>query len=119
MKLLYKIFYYPTNRHLANIYYDKDLDKYEAEIVDYDFDNYPSIFWKVSDGFTHINQKGKPHPESQYILNFLRDRVIPENRDNIKELLLQNGLYEYDWRELIKLNHGKTVDDEFSVEYVG
>lgn len=118
MKLTYKIYHYPTGRYLANIYYDAQSDTYSAEIVDYDFNLYPSIFWKVAEGFKSVDQKGRPNPDSECILNFLKDRVIPENRDNIKQLLEDAGLYEYDWHELIKLNHGKTVDDEFSVEFV-
>lgn len=42
----------------------------------------------------------------------------PENRDMLKEILQANRIYEYDWRVLIRLNHGRVTDDDYSVEAV-
>ena len=34
----------------------------------------------------------------------------------LKEILHANNIYKYDWRVLIKLNHGKSVCDPYRVE---
>lgn len=58
----------------------------------------------------------RPNPDSKVIEAFLKDRVIPENRDYLKHILEANGIYEYNWKELIKLNKGRTTDDPYRVE---
>lgn len=114
--LAYQIYDDITNEHVANIYYDEHTDKYRAELLVKE--NSPYLF------NTFIQEEGRfgigerPNPNSKYILYFLQDRVIPENRDMLKEILEANGLYEYDWRVLIRINHGRVTDDDFRVEAV-
>lgn len=54
-------------------------------------------------------------PKDQ-IERWLKSRVIPENREDIKSLLGRFGLKEYNIRDLIRVSRGKTFYDEFEVE---
>lgn len=62
--------------------------------------------------------EGDPNPVSEVLENFLSDRVLPPNRMFIEKSLAEVGLYRYDWKEMIKLNHGRTVSDPYSVEVI-
>lgn len=114
--LAYQIYDDYTHLHVANIYYDSKTNEYRAELLTKI--NTPSIFNHYFDSEGRAIFGAEPNPESKYILNWLQDRVIPENRDMLDEILHANGLYEYDWRVLIRLNHGRSVDDEYRVEAV-
>ncbi|GHU74086.1 hypothetical protein FACS1894188_01290 [Clostridia bacterium] len=52
----------------------------------------------------------------EHIENWLKSRVVPPNRDNIKEILEIVGLAYYDYFELLKVNNGQITDDDFSLE---
>ena len=107
-RLAYQIYNDTNNNLIANIYIENNV--YTADLVSTE-KPLPILF-----GFPEMGSR--PNPKSEYIENFLADRVIPSNRQNIKQLLEMNGLSEYDWRELIKLNKGRTTDDCYRVETV-
>ena len=73
----------------------------------------PLLFARCEGGI-HLGEC--PNPPQECMEFWLKDRVIPENRQGLKEILLANGIHEYDWRVLIKLNHGRSVCDYYSVE---
>lgn len=50
---------------------------------------------------------------SEILLKFLKGRVLP-NRVSVSEELHNRGL-EYNWREMIKLNNGRTLTDNFYI----
>lgn len=104
----YEIWDDRTNEHIADIYY-KD-NNYTAKLNK--FTGYLPVLFGFPIAGTNTN------PTSDAIENFLKDRVIPSNRDMLKEILHQNNIYEYDWKELIKLNKGKTTDDFFRIEVI-
>lgn len=108
---VYKVYDDDKNEHVANLYYNQETKQYSSEITSEN--NTMILFAKLDHG---IIWRGDPHPEGIYIENWLKSRVIPENRQMLKEILLANGIHEYDWRVLIKLNHGKSVCDSFRVE---
>lgn len=118
--LAYKIFEDRTGKHVANIYYNASTKEYSGKIVDMNA-RLPYIFniyydEKAKKVLPQIRMGGDPHPDSDVILFFLKDRVIPENRDMLKQILINSGVYEYDWRVLIRLNNGRSGDDSFSVQ---
>lgn len=114
--LAYKIYNDNNGKHIANIYYEKNTDEYSGELLEKEM--CPMIFCTYTPGMGRCLYGTEPHPSSDRILNWLKDRVIPENRDMLKEILQANGLYEYDWRVLIRMNHGKCTDDDFRVEAI-
>ena len=104
----YSIYEELTGSLVADIYYDKETDKYRAVLLWHEYP-IPIMF-----GFPEWGSR--PNPDSKVIEAFLKDRVIPENRDYLKHILEANGIYEYNWKELIKLNKGRTTDDPYRVE---
>lgn len=46
-------------------------------------------------------------------LDWVRSRIVPENRQNIVEVLLANGLTEYDDVNLLAACEGRSSDDDF------
>lgn len=71
---------------------------------------------KVFDG----NWTGKEdlsNLDSDFLEFYLSQRVIPPNRDLLKETLMAEGIYEYDWRVLIRYNNGRVIDDHNWLEF--
>lgn len=107
-KLKYNIVHDITDEMIAHIYFNGT--KYRAELIQKSGD-IPVLF-----GFPTAGTR--PDPPSAAIEAFLKDRVIPENRDMLNYILRRNGVYEYDWRHLITLNIGRTTYDPYRVETV-
>ena len=125
----YKIYgiHWETNEpvHSCNIHWDRDKNKYWCEILP-EGKKYPEtipyLFKYRLDGsydnFLKNFETGWEPPtclsnlDSDYLEFYLSERVIPPNRDLLKETLEAAGIYEYDWRVLIRLNHGRVIDDE-------
>lgn len=114
MKEVYKIINDTIHKHVASIIYDSKTNKFTGKLID--TKNCPFVFDKPTDGFGKIIPGGNPHPDSICLLHWLEDRVIPPNRDMLKEMLIAHNLEKWDWREMIKLNKGRTTSDYFSVE---
>lgn len=109
-KLKYQVYNDRTDKLIADIFYDSETNTYDADLKYYSWD-IPILFGRPPFEPT-------PNPESEYIENFLASRVLPPNRQLIKEMLAETGLYEYDWKEMIKLNKGRSVEDWFRVETI-
>lgn len=106
--------YDDTNELLAEIYCNNG--KYTSKII-----KHPSrlmLFASIEAGKTRVTFEGDPNPSSSALEGFLSDRVLPEGRMYLKEEMERHGLYTYDWRELIKLNKGKTVSDDLYIEVI-
>lgn len=104
----YQIWNDKTNKHIADLYYQDN--KYSAKLLV--FNGCIPVLFGFPVGGSILN------PTSDAIENFLRDRVIPLNRDMLEEILHQNNIGKYDWKELIKLNKGKTTDDFYRIEVI-
>lgn len=112
---IYTIYNDETNNRVAEIYYDISSKEFTSKLLI--AEEAPFIFSNFSETIEGgIDVGGCPNPESDVLEVWLKDRVIPENRDLIKETLRKVGIHEYNWREMIKLNLGKSVSDMFSVE---
>ena len=101
-----------NGKHVCNFYENNGV--YTAEL--FEKEHIPTLFstWDAENGRFIVG--AEPNPDSIYILHWLEDRVLPPNRQGLKEVLAAHGIYEYDWRVLIRLNHGRTVEDCYSVE---
>ncbi len=114
-KEIYRIYNDDTKNKVAEIYYDVDTNTFTSEL--FIADEAPFLFSNFSTTSPiGVDIGGCPHPKSEYLEFWLKDRVIPENRQMIKEILQKVGLHEYNWKEMIKLNHGRSVSDMYSVE---
>lgn len=56
----------------------------------------------------------------EHVANIYYDKNTDSYRAEllIKEILQANGIYEYDWSVLIRINHSRVTDDDYSVEAV-
>ena len=115
-KLAFEVYNDYTSKHIFDIYEDENTKEFSVRIIEKT--GLPTLLCIIDWENAKVIQAARPNPDSECILAWLQDRVIPENRDYLKEILLANGLTEYNWRELIKLNHGRTTDDTFRVETV-
>ena len=106
----YRIYNELTEELVAKIYYDEARHRYSAELL--------VEGWHVPVMFMRLDGTFNRNPTSEAIENFLKSRVLPENRDGLKEILLARGICKYSWQELIKLNKGRTNRDKFRVEVV-
>lgn len=52
---------------------------------------------------------------SEEIERFLSKRVLPAGRHGIEEVLLTEGIENYNWKDLIILNSGRVLTDNFYV----
>lgn len=50
------------------------------------------------------------------MLTFMKSRIVPENRVNLKDFLDEYGLEEYDVEEIFIKTKGRTTDDPFYAE---
>lgn len=57
--------------------------------------------------------------KEEALMAFLEDRLVPETRQNIREILHEMGLLYYDPIGIIRYNHGLQVDDTFWIEFKG
>ena len=110
-QLAYRIYNDITGQLVANLYLDSDTNVYSAELLQRST-SVPVMFLDLLHGGFD------PSPSSQAIEAFLKSRVLPPNRQNIQQLLEQEGMHEYNWKEMIKLNQGRSVEDYFSVRAV-
>lgn len=127
--MTYKVFGkdYDTGEdiHSCNIYWDRDRNYYWCKILE-SGNNHPyaipsmiklrAVTPKVFDG----NWTGKEdlsNLDSDFLEFYLSQRVIPPNRDLLKETLMAEGIYEYDWRVLIRYNNGRVIDDHNWLEF--
>lgn len=96
-----------------NIYNSKD--ELVATIHDKSHDNIVDMSLEV---FTD-NSKNLPFLlqeevlESEWLVKFLKSRVL-SNRPSIEQELKNKGV-EYSWQNLIKLNSGRSLEDDFYI----
>lgn len=110
MKLAYQILDRRNKKLIGNIYVEDG--KYTAELVrNPDEGPIPILF-----GFPEPGSRR--NPPSWAIENFLKSRVIPSNRQLLDKVLESHNMKEYNWKELIKFNQGRSSGDVYMVETI-
>ena len=94
---------------LGKIYYDDETGKYRAVRTTRERP-YTCLLWGLPPDI--IDEQNN----SDIVLHFLEERVVPPNRQGIKEALASLGIYEYNWKKMILLNHGRNSIDHVRVE---
>lgn len=51
--------------------------------------------------------------------SFLQERIVPETRHGLKELLAANGIYSYDVKAILQATHGLCTDDCYWMKFPG
>ena len=68
--------------------------------------------------FIPFIEKGERHIPPEWALTWVQERIPPAGRQNIDEILIANGLEEYDELTLLLAGDGRCSQDEFMVREV-
>lgn len=74
--------------------------------------------WKVPPVFSSFVSNGRYTIDSSFSRLFVRQRIVPQDRQNISQILVDNGLKEYDEFALLMLSMGHCEQDECYLEEV-
>ena len=98
------------DRIVSTLTYDENTKTYTIDIPmdisEREMPFYMSLFAK----------KGKYHLEPEESLRWVRSRIIPNSRQNIGQILRENGWKSYDEQLLLTKNKGMSCQDEFYLE---
>ena len=98
------------NEQVGTFTYDSTSKKFAMTIAD----NIAPEFLPLSlEGFANNNKFVLSHEEA---LRWIRGRICPPGRHNIRDILKDNGLNEYDEFELIMLTNAKCDKDALFLE---
>ena len=97
-----------TNKIVGIIHYKVNLINETATIDIIDKDNLPGIIkWFLT----------KSTSPDKLLIHFIKDRVNPSNRMFLDEEMHKLGIEPRDWMARMKLNHGRSLCDHYSVEW--
>lgn len=109
MKRIYNIYSeYEDLRLVGKIHEDEDENLRVEVLVPMEYNYFPIDLlgphrnWELDD--TEQNRR------------WLETRVVPKNRQFLRDMLDAYKIPEWDLVTLLKLNHGRVVDDEFYIE---
>lgn len=111
LKFAIKNAYY-DGKTVGYLYYDEKHHEYEIEIPE-SVESYEAPF--IIADFVKKNEKriGK-----EWSYRWVKERVIPPERQNIGQILKANHMKEYDEFPLLLKNRGRSCQDECYIEKV-
>lgn len=94
----------------AWLFYDEQNEKFSIKIAESsDFSRLPLIL-----GF--LFEKGYTEIDDYWSRRFVKERIVPSERQNIGEILKKNGLTEYKEIDMLRLSKGSCCQDDFYLE---
>ena len=100
------------DKTVGYLYYDESEKKYTIKIpVNVKSSEAPMI---LSD----FIRKGKTEIDSQWSLRWVQERVTPPERQNIGQVLKNNGMKFYSEFPLLLKNQGRSCQDECYIERI-
>jgi hypothetical protein len=110
MSKVYEIYseYEKDTKLVGKIHCNKEDKMYIEEFVPLDYNYFPVDLLGIYRDWERDNQAN--------IIRWLESRVIPRNRQFLREILDMYRIPEWDLDTLLKLNHGRVTDDKFYVE---
>lgn len=100
---------YDNSEPVAFLIYFEAAKKFYVEITD------SADEWQVPFAFLGYVKKGIRTINPTISLRWVRERIIPSDRQNISQILRDNGLKYYDEFELLKLGHGRCAQDDYCI----
>ena len=73
-------------------------------------------YWDPPIDFVVEYQEGQREFSGKIVDDFVKDRVVPSGRQNIREILQQVGIEEYDPLEMFIFYRGRTIRDSIHLE---
>lgn len=107
-----KFFIKDKNKKLCGVlFYERENDKWSIDIEkNIDMSLCPALLYCA------IKEK-KYHLDNKLSKMWVENRVVPEDRQNINDLLKSVGLTHYDISDILKITKGKCCMDDCTVEY--
>ena len=99
-------------RCVATLVYDQDASSAEIDIAP------DARVGQVPAMFNRYIELGNLHIAQEWTLRWVKERVAPETRHNIGEVLREAGLSEYDPYLLLFAHNGRSVQDDFYLREV-
>ena len=100
------------NTALSYLIYYEIADKFYIEIADY------ADEWSVPFYLASFVRKGTFTVNAKQSQEWVRQRIIPPDRQNIGQILKDNGLNNYREYELLMLGEGRCAQDDYSLEQI-
>ncbi len=100
------------DKTVGYLYYDEIEKTYRIEIPD----NVKST--ETTMILSDFIKKGKREIDSQWSLRWVRERVTPPERQNIGQVLKNNGMKFYSEFPLLLKNQGRSCQDECYIEQI-
>jgi len=72
--------------------------------------------WYAPPLFFSFTERGQYSIDSYWSHIWVRQRIVPQDRQNIREILRDNGLKKYDEYDLLMLANGRCEQDDFFLE---
>lgn len=94
------------------LYYDNNTETYEIEIPDDVKSSQAPLI------LANFIQKGKRKIGNEWSLRWVQERVIPQERQNIGQILKNNGMEYYSEFPLLLQNQGRSCQDECYIEQI-
>lgn len=103
----------PAGEEYAVLSYDEEKDVYHVSIpASVNPDNLPAILGILA-------RKGVREIEDRWARQFVKERVVPPDRQNIGMILRDAGLGYYSEFALLVYTSGRCAMDEFFIEEIG
>ncbi len=96
-----------SNRDLAYLLYYESEKRFYIELPD------EANPWETPLLLSSFLKKGEKTVNSYWSLMWVRQRIIPADRQNLGLVLAENGLEEYDEFELLMLGNGRCAQDDY------
>lgn len=96
-----------SNKNLAYLFYYENEKKFYIELPD---DADP---WETPLLLSSFLKRGEKTVNSYWSLMWVRQRIVPSDRQNLGQILKENRLEEYDEFELLMLANGRCAQDDY------
>lgn len=102
--------YYGHDRILAVLNYDEMQKSFTIDV--------PSDISEKEVPFllSSFVKRGQRHVGNEWSLKWVQSRIVPPGRQNIGQILRENGMKRYDEYELLIKNQGRSCQDECYLE---
>lgn len=96
-----------SNKDLAYLFYDETVRQFRIELPE---DADP---WETPLLLSSFVKRGEFSVDPHWSLLWVQQRIVPVDRQNIAQILRDNGLKEYDEFSLLMLASGKCAQDDY------
>lgn len=101
-----------SKKTLAWLVYYKKAKRFYIELPD------NADIWKTPLLLSSFIEKGEKSINAYWSQMWVNQRIVPSDRQNLGQILKDNGLSEYNPYELLMLTKGRCAQDDYYLEYI-